>query len=375
MPQDVLGIVGAGQLALYTAMAAQKNGLNFHIYAANKDEPAALAFPTQCSFGDLGDVQALQKSLGHCTHIALENEFWSPLQLHQALGGKKFCPDLEGYAMVYGKINQRTLMNRLEVPQPLFRIVNSESELRRAFENLGKSVIIKKDVGGYDGTGNRYANNLEDALVAAKAFGLNDRAVLIEQALTLTRELALTFFVSDDRVTFFPTVETVQDSHVCTTAISPANLVSSERERLEMVAKHLSSAGARGLFTIEFFREERGPWYYNEIAPRPHNSQHLSMDNCELSQYEAIVYWVLNKEFPRQITMTGDAAMVNILGREDSDKYQLELPKVGADVEVRTYMYGKKQSRIGRKLGHLTLLGERNRILEEAKTLSQGYQL
>src|SRR5690606_5864516 len=112
--------------------------------------------------------------------------------------------------MIYGKINQRTLMNRLEVPQPQFRIVNSESELRRAFENLGKSVIIKKDVGGYDGTGNRYANNLEDALAAARAFGLNDRAVLIEQALTLTRELALTFFIGDEKVTFFPTVETVQ---------------------------------------------------------------------------------------------------------------------------------------------------------------------
>lgn len=375
MPQNVLGILGAGQLALFTANACEKQGLAFRIFASDPSEPAAIAYPANCSFGKIGDVDALKDSFAHCTHIALESEFWSPKQLETALSGKQICPSLVGYELVYGKIKQRQLMQRLDIAQPKFFIVHNEAELKKAFEKLNQNVVLKRSTGGYDGTGNRYANTYEAALDAAMGFGLQTEAVLVEEALTLTRELALTFFASDDQITYFPPVETLQDNHVCTTAVSPANLVVAERERLENVAKLLVASGMRGLFTLEFFREERGAWYYNEIAPRPHNSQHLSMDNCEFSQYDAIVNWVLDKPMPKRVNIIGDAAMVNILGKNDSADYQLSLPNHASDVEVRTYMYGKKISRLGRKLGHLTLLGPRERILSEAKNISKGYEL
>lgn len=376
MSHNVLGIIGGGQLALYIARSAVKRDVPFQIHAQNSDDPAATAYPQNCSFGPINDAEALSKAMAKCSHIALESEFWRPSVLKKALTGKKVCPELDSYELIYGKIAQRQLMTRLDIPQPRYRIVHNENECRRAFESFDRSVIIKCNTDGYDGLGNRYANTIDDLLSAAKFFKLSpENPALIESALNLTRELALTFFASSGHISFFPPVETIQEDHVCTTAISPANLAAAERERLESVAKLLVTAGLHGLYTIEFFREERGPWRYNEIAPRPHNSQHLSMDNCNYSQYDAIIAWVKNERLPERITPIGDAAMVNILGKTSSATKELQLPEVGVDIELKTYMYGKKESRPGRKLGHLTLLGPRERILNEALRMSREYNI
>lgn len=373
---NVLGIIGAGQLALFSAQAAQKHEIDFIIYAENDLEPAALAYPSHCIYGAHGDEVALKKAFEKCTHVTLENEFWSPQKLSAALSDKIFCPDLFSYKSVYGKIEQRKLMHRLEVAQPKFHIINDFNELKSAFYDLNQNVVLKKNVGGYDGTGNFSATDLDQLNEAAKRFELNNNnPLLLEERLNLTRELALTFFATNNTITFWPAVETIQDGHVCTNAISPADLSLAEGERLEHTAKLLRSYGLRGLFTLEFFRCERGPWFYNEIAPRPHNSQHLSMVNCEISQYDAIAYWVKKERLPKYIPMTADAAMVNILGKKDAQDYHLKLPELSLDVEVKTYMYGKKESRSGRKLGHLAITGPRERILQEAKRLAEGYEL
>ena len=363
-------------MALFTAQAALKHGLPFHLYATEPAEPAALAFAEYCSYGPLGDADALSAALSHCTHIVLENEFWSPLQLTQALAGKAFLPQLESYQMVFGKVAQRSLIQKLNIAQPDYRIIKQQTELIAAFHELKGDVIIKQNIGGYDGLGNRQPKNLDEAIAAALDFGMEEgQLILVEQALNIKREIALTFFANSKHMTFFPIVETVQESHVCTHAISPALITDAQKQQLESVAKHIAGAKAHGLFTIEFFCESDGPWLYNEIAPRPHNSQHLSMDNCAISQYEAIIFEVLEKELPAKILHTSDAVMVNILGLDDCEHYQLALPKTPDDIEIHTYMYGKKRSRRGRKLGHLTLIGNRIKILNEAKSLIQEYKL
>src|SRR5690606_28578641 len=96
----ILGIIGAGQLALFTAKAAQKHGLSFRIYANSADEPASLEFPEQSFFGKLHDESALKEALSSCTHLVLENEFWSPEQLERIFTRQAFCPSLESYKLV-----------------------------------------------------------------------------------------------------------------------------------------------------------------------------------------------------------------------------------------------------------------------------------
>ena len=372
----ILGIIGAGQLALFTARAALKHGLSFRIYANNPDEPASLEFPEQTVFGKLHDESALKEALAPCTHLVLENEFWSPEQLERIFTNQAFCPSLESYKQVYGKIEQRKLMQQLGVSQPKFAIIHNLVEAKKAYQDLGESVVLKRSTGGYDGTGNVTASSWQQLEQACAKFGLaQTQPLLLEKCLSITREIALTFFISDDHISFWPVVETLQDDHVCTSAISPADLALAEGSRLENIAKHLRSRGCRGLFTIEFFREERGDWLYNEIAPRPHNSQHLSMENCQYSQYDAVTLWVLDQALPNYIPLKSDAAMVNILGRKNQEQYQLKLPEVPHLLTLKTYMYGKKEARPGRKLGHLALLGPRELIIKEALRLSKGYEL
>ncbi len=376
MSQNTLAILGAGQLALYIASSALKKGIPFKIIAQSKVDPAAIAFPNQSHFCQINDESLLADFTKDCTHIALENEFWSPRILKFVLEGKKVCPELTGYEMVYGKIRQRQLIKSLHISQPQYFIVHNNDEFERAFNFFGQNIVMKSNTGGYDGLGNKHITSLSQGLSGLKDFNASAvNPVLIEKQLELTRELALTFFSHDQFISFFPPVETIQEDHVCHTAISPANLAVAERDRLETVAKKLISKGLRGLYTIEFFREETGSWMYNEIAPRPHNSQHLSMDNCPMSQYDAIISWVNGDELPQRFNALFDAAMVNILGLKDAQTEQLSLPEIGSDIEVRTYLYGKIDSRPGRKLGHLTLLGPRERILNEAKRVSKEYRI
>lgn len=376
MSQNTLAILGAGQLALYIASSALKKGIPFKIIAQSKVDPAAIAFPNQSHFCQINDESLLADFTKDCTHIALENEFWSPRILKFVLEGKKVCPELTGYEMVYGKIRQRQLIKSLHISQPQYFIVHNNDEFERAFNFFGQNIVMKSNTGGYDGLGNKHITSLSQGLSGLKDFNASAvNPVLIEKQLELTRELALTFFSHEQFISFFPPVETIQEDHVCHTAISPANLAVAERDRLETVAKKLISKGLRGLYTIEFFREETGSWMYNEIAPRPHNSQHLSMDNCPMSQYDAIISWVNGDELPQRFNALFDAAMVNILGLKDAQTEQLSLPEIGSDIEVRTYLYGKSDSRPGRKLGHLTLLGPRERILNEAKRVSKEYRI
>lgn len=376
MSHNILAILGAGQLALYIAKSARKMAIPFRIIAQSESDPAFMAFPSQSVLCQLNDESTLSLVTKDCSHIALENEFWTPAILKSTFHDKKVCPELHGYEMVHGKIRQRQLMKSLHIAQPQYFIIHSKEEFKKAFNFLGQNIVMKRNTGGYDGLGNKHITHLEEGYHGLDSFNVShDNPILIEKNLNLTRELALTFFSQEHDISFFPPVETLQEDHVCHTAISPANLAVAERERLENVAKKLVSKGLRGLYTIEFFREETGPWMYNEIAPRPHNSQHLSMDNCLKSQYDVIISWVKGEVLPQRINALGDAAMVNILGQRSALTDKLMLPEIGSDIEVRTYLYGKKESRPGRKLGHLTLLGPRNRILDEAKKVSKEYRI
>jgi 5-(carboxyamino)imidazole ribonucleotide synthase len=348
-----LGILGGGQLGRMTLQAASVLGVDVVIAERFADSPAARLTQRSVVFQNgWDDAQSLDELAKLANTVTLENEFVDAAVL-RALErrGCTVLPSPECVASVQDKLLQKRALAQAELP-----VAHFTDDLDAAEKELGWPLMLKARRDGYDGRGNVLVRSRQELLEAAERLG---RGVYAEQYVTFERELAVIVVRGlDDQIVTYPVVETRQDPrlHICRSVLTPAAAPTEVAEQAASVARAaITAVGGVGTFGVELFLLKDGGVLINELAPRPHNSGHYTIEACLTSQFSNHVRAVLGLPLGSPEMRQPAAAMVNILGSEHSGRVDLAaaLKKVpGAYV----HLYGK-EPRPGRKLGHVTALG------------------
>jgi 5-(carboxyamino)imidazole ribonucleotide synthase len=354
-----IGVIGGGQLAWMMAIAAKKIQLEL-IVQASAVEDSATSEAEHVILGEVDDFIATQKLSALCNVITFENEFVDLEKLQQlANRGVKFLPSLDTLATCVDKYTQRLHFQKHHIPTPKFFQVDSHTDLLNAARSLGYPIVLKARRNGYDGKGTWVVKS-ESELVAAWASMANAAAIL-EEFVPYERELATIAVRSESgEVKIYPVVETEQDHQVCRRVIAPARIEPTVAAQVEAIAKTmLISLNAVGVFGIEFFLTRDGKVSVNEIAPRTHNSGHYTIEGCVTSQFEQLLRVVSGMQLGSVAIASPVAIMINLLGFEDrTSDYAAQRHAIAQLPNTHVHWYGKTQSKLGRKLGHVTILAE-----------------
>ena len=368
MPYPALvGILGGGQLARMTAEAAARLGIEVAILEKEADSPAARIAAREV-VGGWADHAALQRLAEGTLAVTLENEFVdAPALDWLAARGTAVFPTGRTLAAVQDKLAQKQFMREAGVPVPEFTEVTQHEDIARAAEAWGWPVVLKARRNGYDGYGNATLRGLEDIAPACERLGWPERSLLVEAWVPFVRELAV--MVARGRggeCAVYPVVETIQQNHICHIVRAPARVTPDVAARAAETARcAVEAIGGIGVFGVELFETADGQVLYNEIAPRPHNSGHYTIEGCVTSQFENHLRAVFGLPLGSVELVAPAAVMVNLLGTRDGPARADGLAEALAVPGAHIHIYGKLASRVGRKMGHVTALGP---SIEEAET-------
>ena len=358
-----LGILGGGQLGRMTLQAASALGLDTVVAECFANSPAA-RLTSQSVVFDSGwdDPAALARLAQLARVVTLENEFvdWHVLEALEERGAR-VLPSPACVGVVQDKLLQKQALARAELPVPLFCEVADPAGLVAAADDLGWPLMLKARRDGYDGRGNVVVREASEADAAFATLGWPGRALFAEALVEFERELAtLVVRGLDGQVAQYPVVETHQDPtlHICREVLAPASSPEDVASHAAAVARGaVEAVGGVGAFGVELFLLPDRQVCINELAPRPHNSAHYSIEACWSSQFDNHVRAVLGLPLGDPGLRTPAAAMVNLLGTYYGSLSSGDL--VAALVEPRAFvhLYGKAENRPGRKMGHVTALG------------------
>ncbi|WP_406296813.1 5-(carboxyamino)imidazole ribonucleotide synthase [Embleya sp. NBC_00888] len=357
MTFPVVGMVGGGQLARMTHQAAIPLGARFRVLAASPSESAAQVVG-DVVLGSEDDLADLRRFAQGCDVVTFDHE-QVPTALLEALeaDGVAVRPSPKALVHAQDKGVMRARLAEIGVPCPRNRIVTDPADVAAfAAEVGGWPVVLKTTRGGYDGKGVWIVRGEDEAAVPFAA-GV---PVLAEEKVDFTRELAACVVRSPHgQAVAYPVVESIQVDGVCREVIAPAPDLAEERAvRAQRIA--LSIAGeldVTGHLAVELFETTDGRILVNELAMRPHNSGHWSIDGAVTSQFENHLRAVLDLPLGDPRARAPWTVMVNVLGGDYPDMYRPYLHVMARDPGVKVHMYGK-DVKAGRKVGHVTVCGD-----------------
>src|SRR3989440_3650634 len=360
-----LGILGGGQLGRMLLAAATALGLDVAIMEPAPDSPAA-RLTRQEIVGAWDDEAALHRLAGCVTAITLENEFVPApsLRLLEQCGCT-VVPSASALAIVQDKLHQKEQLAAAGLPVPPFRPVTDAADVLACARELGWPLLLKRRRNGYDGYGNRTLHGPEHAAPAMAALQgpvdclAEERALMVEGYVCFARELAVMVARGrDGQVRLYPVVETVQRNHICHQVYAPATIARDVAEQAAVIARAAVEAlGLHGVAGVELFLVADGAITINELAPRVHNSGHYTIEACVTSQFENAVRAALGVPLGDTTLVAPAAAMVNLLGAREAPARPMGLAAALAVPGAHVHLYGKRRSRLGRKMGHVTALG------------------
>ncbi len=353
-----LGILGGGQLGRMTAMAAIRMGLRVRFLAPKPDGP--MDGLGESIVADWQDADVLRRFAEPCTVVTVESE-WAPAEHLAAVlpAGTALWPSPDTLHVIRHKGRQKRVLADAGLPLPTFACCATLGEALEAAEAFGYPVLVKQYQGSYDGYGNATAHTAEDVGAAWEQLA-GDDGLLVEQWVPFERELAVIVARRPGGAhVVYPVAYTEQRDHRCHAVVVPAALdarMAEEARRVGLAA--VEAVGGVGVTAVELFQLADGQILVNELAPRPHNTGHYSIEGCHTSQFEnhvrAILDWPLGSPALRAPT----AVMVNVLGHRSgplrTDGYADALAVPGAAV----HLYGKREVRPRRKMGHVTVTGD-----------------
>jgi 5-(carboxyamino)imidazole ribonucleotide synthase len=355
----LLAILGGGQLARMTAEAAAPLGIEVAILEKEPQSPAA-RIAARALVGNFHDQQQLEELVHGALAATLENEFVEASILDWlASRGVSVFPTGRTLALVQDKLVQKRFMESAGIPVPAFQEVRAPEDVSEAGERWGWPLVLKARRNGYDGYGNATLERPEDARTAFDRLGWPERALLVEAWVPFRRELAVIVVRGrDGTVVVYPVVETVQSHHICHIVRAPGPVSPAVADQASAIARRaVEAAEGVGTFGVELFETPQGDILFNEIAPRPHNSGHYTIEGCITSQFENHVRAVLGLPLGSAQMTAPAAVMVNILGARNGPAHVPGLAEALAVDGAHVHMYGKLATRVGRKMGHVTALG------------------
>ncbi len=354
-----LGILGGGQLARMTADAAHRLGLRVAIVEKTAGSPAGQVTPLEF-VADWNEPRALTAFAAACDVITLESEFidWHVLEALQALG-KPVLPSAATIAEIQDKLAQKQLLANAGLPVPAFAPVESVAQARACGERFGYPFLLKARRNAYDGYGNRTVGSPQALEPAMAELGFPARELYAEAFVDFQAELATQVVRGRDGVcAAYPVVETRQERHICKWVLAPARVPPAVSGQAAALAREAVVAlQGVGSFGVELFLTRGGQVLVNELAPRPHNSGHYTIEGARTSQFENHVRAVLGWPLGDCSLTAPTVVMVNLLGRRDGPASLADLPRALAYPQAKLHVYGKAETRVGRKMGHVTVLG------------------
>jgi|694.fasta_scaffold05141_3 5-(carboxyamino)imidazole ribonucleotide synthase len=348
-----IGILGGGQLGRMLQEKALEWGLQLYFLDPDKHCSCSI-FKDSLTVGSYKDFNNVMDFGNKMDVISIEIEHVNieALEVLEKMG-KQIIPNVNTLKIIQNKALQKNMYAKNEIPTSDFHVLESHLDVKSYLSFLPAFQKTQKD--GYDGKGVQYLT--EDTLHLAL-----EAPSILEKPVDLEKELAITFVKSSDgSVVFYPICEMVFDPilNLVQYLIAPATISNDIALNVQEIALKVSEViDSIGVFSIEFFLTKEGDVLVNEMAPRAHNSAHYTIEACNISQFDAQLRTFLNYPIPN-IKLNGFASMINLIGDEDTSG----IPNlVGVnDIMIENaylHLYGKSQTKPGRKMGHLTILDD-----------------
>ena len=355
-----VGVVGGGQLARMMAGPAAELGLRLRVLATSLDESAAQVIP-DVWIGSHEDRDAVLAFAEGCDVVTFDHEHVPPPYLEELVSrGVPVRPGPAALVHAQDKIAMREALQTAGVPCPRWRVAQRIDDVTDFAAECGWPVVLKVSRGGYDGRGVWVVDDAVTAKAVIEATRLVPGARwLVEAFVPFTRELAAQVARSPQgQAVAYPVVRTVQTDGICTEVVAPAPGLTDEHATAaqEIALRIAGVLGVTGMMTVELFDTDDGV-LVNELAMRPHNSGHWSIDAAVTSQFENHLRAVLDLPLGAPTAIAPYAVMVNVLGADRSDIYPAYLHCLARDPGLHIHMYGKSV-RPGRKIGHVTVVGD-----------------
>jgi len=353
----VVGVIGGGQLARMMTPPAEALALRLRLLADSPDDSAAQVI-VDTVLGDYRDLATLRAFASACDVVTFDHEH-VPIEHLRALSaeGVTVRPSPEALVFAQDKGLMRERLSELDVPLPRWRRVTSVSDVESFAEaGDGFPVVIKATRGGYDGKGVWIATNAHEAAEVLSHGQVP--GFLVEELVPYSRELAAVVARSPSgQAVTYPVVETVQRDGICHEVYAPAPGLDDERAvaAQQIALKIAGELGVVGVLAVELFETAEGV-VVNELAMRPHNSGHWSIEGAVTSQFENHLRAVLDLPLGDPSLVAGTTVMVNLLGGELEDIHSAYLHCMARDPGLRVHVYGKSV-KPGRKIGHVTVVG------------------
>jgi 5-(carboxyamino)imidazole ribonucleotide synthase len=351
LPGSTIGVLGGGQLGRMFAMAARRLGYRVHTLSPDHDTPTGQISDVEihAPYEDLDAVREFAKRVDIVT-FEFENVLPAAAQMAEAHAIVR--PSGRALSVAQHRIREKTFVAGLGLPVTPFAPVRTEAELEAALKTVGCPAVLKTAVFGYDGKGQARVASREKAGAVWEAIGR--RESILEAYVDLDREVSVIGARGvDGEWSHFGPIENAHERHILDVSVAPACVPDTISARaVDITRRVMEALEFIGVLCVEFFVTREGQLLVNELAPRPHNSGHLTFDACRTSQFEQQLRAICGLPLGSPELMQ-PAAMANLIG----DLWEGGEPNWAAALafkDVKLHLYGKATARAGRKMGHLT---------------------
>ncbi len=352
-----IGIVGGGQLGKMMAQSAKKMGLFVAVTDPTPQSPAGQVSDIEIT-GGYKDEKATRALAKIVDVITVDAEFVNDKVLADISKTKRVQPSPRTIGIIKDKLRQKEFLRKNKIPVADFIKVENRPDIEAAIKKFGLPILLKARHDAYDGKGNYLIKNLRD--IDGGLEKLKERQLYVEKFAPFSKELAVMVARSPrGQIKTYPVVQTIHVDNVCDTVIAPAPVSKKAFKNAQNLAKKvMSQFSGAGVFGIEMFLLRGDKVLVNEIAPRVHNSGHYTIEATPTSQFEQHIRAIAGLPLGETNMIVKSAVMKNILGTKLTDGYPKGIERALKIPGVSIHIYGKKESRPGRKMGHITIVGE-----------------
>ncbi|AIC47922.1 5-(carboxyamino)imidazole ribonucleotide synthase [Rhodoluna lacicola] len=354
-----VGVIGGGQLARMMTPPAINLGIQIKVLAEAEGSSAQLA---TSMVGDYNQLDVVREFARGVDVITFDHEH-VPISVLQALEaeGVNIQPPSKALAFAQNKLHMRQRLSALGLPMPAWAEIRDAASLDDFIAANGGVAILKTPIGGYDGKGVRVVRASVDAKDWLENLASFGGSLLAEEKVDFVRELAqLSARTPSGEFQAWPLVETIQENGVCSVVLAPSpEATAATLQTTAAIAKQIAEAlGVTGVLAVEMFEARDGRIVINELAMRPHNSGHFSIEGSVTSQFEQHIRAVLDLPLGSTAPRAAHAVMVNLLGVDEQNNFVQALDKaLAAHPDAKVHTYGKG-ARAGRKMGHVTVVAD-----------------
>ncbi|XP_077225852.1 phosphoribosylaminoimidazole carboxylase, putative / AIR carboxylase isoform X2 [Tasmannia lanceolata] len=359
----IVGVLGGGQLGRMLCQVASQMAIKVKVLDPLENCPAS-ALSYHHMVGSFDDSETVQEFAKRCGVLTVEIEHVDVATLEKLEQQGVDCqPKASTIRIIQDKYLQKVHFSRHAIPIPDFMQINDLESATKAGNMFGYPLMIKSRRLAYDGRGNAVAHNKQDISSAVSALGGYDRGLYVEKWAPFVKELAVIVARGrDNSISCYPVVETIHKDNICHIVEAPANVSGKIRKLAIGVAeKAVSSLEGAGVFAVELFLTRDAQILLNEVAPRPHNSGHHTIESCYTSQFEQHLRAVVGLPLGDPSLKTPAAIMYNLLGEEEGEAgFDLAQQLIGRALNTpgaTVHWYDKPEMRKLRKMGHITIVG------------------